>query len=140
MAKISTKQVAEAIYASVKGKSGAGMDHALKNAVEFLAKKNLLSKSSEILKYIERFSDKDQNIVRARVSSNNPLSKSATEKVENLLKKRHKTKDAVLEWKEDKTVIRGMVVETEEEIMDLSMKNRLMQLQNHLLINCKPIS
>ncbi len=133
MAKISTKQVAEAIYASVKDKSGTGMEHALKNAVEFLAKKNLLSKSSEILKYIERFSDKDHNIVRARVSSRNPLSKIATETVENLLKKRHKAKDAVLEWKEDKTVIRGMIIETEEEILDLSMKNRLNQLQTYLI-------
>jgi len=133
MAKISTKNIAAAISVSVKNKSGVEQERALKNAVEFLAKKNLLSKSAEILKHLEQISDKEQNILRAKVFSHNSISKHVLEKIENLLKKLHKTQKAKLLWKEDKTLIGGLRIETADEIIDLSLKNKLLQLQNHLL-------
>ncbi len=135
MSKLSTKNVAEAIYATAKNKSGTELEHALKMSVEFLAKKNLLSKAPEILKNLEQLLDTEHNILRARVLSRKPLSKKATEEVEGLLKKRYKSKDTVLEWMEDKTLIGGMRIETNNEIIDMSLKNKLNQLQAHLLTN-----
>ncbi len=133
MAKISTKQVAQAIYSSAKDKSGAELEYALGNCVEFLAKKNLLSKAPEILRHLENISDAEQNILRAKVLSRVPLNKTATDTVKNLLKTRHKTKTPALEWREDKSLIGGMRIETEDEVLDLSLKNKINQLQNYLL-------
>ncbi len=133
MAKISTKQIAEAIYATTKNKSGVELERALANAVQFLAKKNLLSKAPEILSRMEHISDTDHGITRARVSSKSPLTKKVTEKIESMLKKRYKAKEAVLDFKEDNTLIGGMRIETEEEVIDLSLKDKLNQLQNYLL-------
>ncbi|MSU55545.1 MAG: hypothetical protein EXS46_03360, partial [Candidatus Taylorbacteria bacterium] len=116
--KLSTKNVAEAIYATTKNKSGAELEHVLKMSVEFLAKKNLLSKTPEILKYLEQLSDSEQNILRAKVLSKKPLTPKATAEVENLLKKRYKSMNTVLEWKEDKTLIGGVRIETNEEVID----------------------
>ena len=133
--KLSTKNVAEAIYATTKNKSGAELEHVLKMSVEFLAKKNLLSKTPEILKYLEQLSDSEQNILRAKVLSKKPLTPKATAEVENLLKKRYKSMNTVLEWKEDKTLIGGVRIETNEEVIDMSLRNKLNQLQAHLLTN-----
>lgn len=135
MSKISTKTVAEAIYSSAKNKTGAELEHALQNAVEFLAKKNLIGKASEILACIERISDAEQNILRAKILSKAPLTKILTDKVENLLKARYKTKTPALQWKEDKSLVGGVRIETENEVLDLSLKNKLNQLQNYLLTN-----
>ena len=133
--KLSTKNVAEAIYATAKNKSGSELEHVLKMSVEFLAKKNLLSKASEILKHLEQLSDTEHDILRAKVLSRKPLTKKATDEVESLLKKRYKSKDTVLEWKEDKTLIGGVRIETNEEVIDMSLRNKLNQLQAHLLTN-----
>ena len=130
MAKVSIKNVSEAIYASAKGKSGVELDTALELAVKFLAKKNLLSKSPGILKSVKQISDNEQNILRASVLSRKPLTKKTTDAVEVLLKKRYRAKDPVLEWKEDNSLIGGVRIVTEDEIIDLSLKNKLNQLQN----------
>ncbi|MES2088246.1 MAG: F0F1 ATP synthase subunit delta [Patescibacteria group bacterium] len=135
MAKFSSKNIAEAIYQSAKNKTGAELDSALKMAVEFLAKKNLLSKTPEILNYITQLSDTEQNIVRAKVSSKNPLSKSAEEKIETLLKARHKSKTPRIEWKEDKSLLGGVKIEAGGEILDLSLKHRVDRLQEYLMTN-----
>ncbi len=133
MSKLSTKQVAEAIYASAKNKTGAELSSALQNAVEFLAKKNLLGKAPEIIRHVKRISDAEHGILRAKVLSKTPLTKTETAKVESLLEKRHKGKGAVLEWKEDKGLLGGIRIETEDEVLDLSLKNKVNQLQNYLL-------
>ena len=133
MAKITTKNVALAIYAASKNKSGAELTHVLESAMDFLKKKNLLSKAPEILKQLEFISDTEQGVIRAKVLSKKPLTKAATEQLESLLKKRHKAKSSVLEWQEDKTLIGGMRIETADEIMDLSLKNKVDQLQKYLL-------
>lgn len=130
---ISTKHIAQAIYQSAKNKSGTELDSALKQSVEFLAKKNLLSKAPEILNQIARIEDTEQNILRAKVSSKKPLTKVTEEKVLHMLKARYKTKTPIIEWKEDQTLLGGVKIEAGDEILDLSLKNRLKQLQNHLL-------
>ena len=61
--------------------------------------------------------------------------KILTDKVENLLKARYKTKTPALQWKEDKSLVGGVRIETENEVLDLSLKNKLNQLQNYLLTN-----
>ncbi len=135
MSKISTKNVAEAIYGATKGKSGADLDKALKHTVEFLSKKNLLSKSKEILKQFEQISDTHNKIVRAKVFSKAPLTTEENEKIEKLLKTRHKPKEPIIQWQKDETLIGGFRIEAGEEIIDLTLKNKVEQLKNYLLNN-----
>jgi F-type H+-transporting ATPase subunit delta len=135
MSKISTKNVAEAIYGATKGKSGADLDKALKHTVEFLSKKNLLSKSKEILKQFEQISDTHNKIVRAKVFSKAPLTTEENEKIGKLLKTRHKPKEPIIQWQKDETLIGGFRIEAGEEIIDLTLKNKVEQLKNYLLNN-----
>jgi ATP synthase F1 delta subunit len=124
MSKISTKNVAEAIYGATKGKSGADLDKALKHTVEFLSKKNLLSKSKEILKQFEQISDTHNKIVRAKVFSKAPLTTEENEKIGKLLKTRHKPKEPIIQWQKDETLIGGFRIEAGEEIIDLTLKKQ----------------
>lgn len=133
MAKLSTKHIAEAVYASAKDKTGAERERALELSVEFLAKKNLLGKAPEILKHLERIKNNDLKIVSAKVTGASPLTKYTEDEVRHALKKRYKAEDVILELQEDKTLVGGVKIEANDEIIDLSFKNKLNQLQNHLL-------
>lgn len=133
MAKLSTKDVARAIYASAKNKSGAELSITLEHAVQFLAKKNMLSKSAEILSHIERLHDVAERIVRAKVASKETLSRHSLDEIKHALKKRYKADEIALEPTEDKSLLGGIRIEARDEVLDLSLKNKLHQLQNHLL-------
>lgn len=131
--KLSPKHIAQAIYASAKDKTGAERDRALELSVEFLARKNLLGKAPEILKHLERVKNQDLKIVSAAVTSRTPLTKYAEDEVKHALKKRYKAEDIILELQEDKSLLGGIKIEANDEVIDLSFKNKLNQLQNHLL-------
>ncbi|MEK7574655.1 MAG: F0F1 ATP synthase subunit delta [Patescibacteria group bacterium] len=135
MAVISSKNVARAIYASAKDKSGAELDRTLTSARDFLIKKNLLSKSSEILDYLQKFTDEDSGTVRAKILSPGKITEHASHELKTALKKRYKATDIVLDLKEDKSLIGGFRVEANDEVIDLSVKNKLTQLQAHLSHN-----
>ncbi|MBI2476441.1 MAG: ATP synthase F1 subunit delta [Candidatus Taylorbacteria bacterium] len=135
MAKISTKNVAQAIYISAKDKNGAELEHTLGNVVEFLAKKNLLGKAPEILKRLEEIHNAREHIVRAKVSSKSELGKHAADELKRALKHRYKAEEIILDLSEDKTLLGGLKIEAKDEVIDLSLKNKLQQLQTHLLTN-----
>ena len=131
----SIKIIAEAIYESAKGKHGAELTHVLTNTVEFMDKNQLLGKSKEILLELERIIDKDEKIVRAKVRSAEVLPKKMIEELEENLKKRYKAKTVQIDQGEDKSLISGIKIEVNDEVIDLSLSHRLHQLQNYLIKN-----
>lgn len=135
MAKISPKNTAYAIYASAKGKSGVDLDIVMKNSVEFIAGKNLLSKSNQILNELGKIIDEDEGIVRARVSAVSPLAGHAKIEIEKMLKERHKARSVILDFREDKSLLGGMRIETKDEVTDITLRNKTKQLQDYLLKN-----
>ncbi len=133
MAKTSTKDIARALYESTKDKSGAELTRLLQNAVTFLAKNRLLSKSPEILEHLGKIRDKDLGIVSAKVTSKSPLAKHTLDEIKRTLKTRYHASDITLHASEDPSLIGGIKIEANDELIDLSLKNKLRQLQTHLL-------
>jgi ATP synthase F1 delta subunit len=131
----STKNLAEAIYQNAKGKNGAELSATLANAVEFMDKHQLLGKSKEILSQLEKIIDKDEKVLRAKVTSSTVLSKKMVEDLEESLKKRYKAKSVEIDTKEDSNLINGLKIEANDEIIDLTLSHRLHQLQAHLIKN-----
>lgn len=131
----SIKNLAEAIYQNAKGKNGAELSATLANAVEFMDKHQLLGKSKEILSQLEKIIDKDEKVLRAKVTSSTVLSKKMLEELEENLKKRYKAKDVEIDTKEDSNLINGLKIEANDEIIDLTLRARLHQLQTHLIKN-----
>ncbi|MBU6390224.1 ATP synthase F1 subunit delta [Patescibacteria group bacterium] len=135
MKKLSPHEVGSAIYAAAKGKLGAELEHILQNAAAFIAQKNLLSKSEEILSHVEKAREKDENIVRAKVTSPHQLSEHAEREIKHALKERFKAREIALDIAKDPALLGGVRIETRDEVIDLSFLNKLKQLHNYLLKN-----
>lgn len=131
----STKTVAEAIYETTKGKSGTELADALANTVEFMDKNQLLGKGKEILEQLEKIIDKDEKVVRAKVKSADVLSKKMIQELEENLKKRYKAKTIEIDEVIDASLINGLKIEVNDEVIDLTLQARLHQLQTYLIKN-----
>lgn len=135
MATISINNLARAIYESSKGKDGAELDVVAKKAVKLIAQKNLINKSKEILNEIKKIIDKEEDVVRAKISSKSKLEKGAIEDIEDFIKKRYKAKHIVLEFEINKSLLGGIKVEVGDEIIDTTLKNKINKLENYLITN-----
>jgi F-type H+-transporting ATPase subunit delta len=133
MAIISINNIARAIYESSHGKDGAGLDVVTKNAVDLISKKHLMSRSKEILIELEKIVDKNEEVVRAKISSKTKLDKHITGEIEDFIKKRYKAKNTVLEFIIDEKLLGGIKVEVGDEIIDTTLKNKIKKLQNYLI-------
>lgn len=135
MATLSTRTIAHAIYESTKDKSGSDLHDVLKNSVEILSKKKMLSKSDDILEKLEEIVDHKEGVTRAKVTSKNKLHKDEIKEIEEILKKKYKAKDIYLDIQEDKKLIGGVKIEVGDEIIDFSLRNGIDQLQIYLTNN-----
>jgi ATP synthase F1 delta subunit len=131
----STKTLAEAIHEVTRGKSGAELSLAMSNVVEFMNKNQLLGKSKEILSHLENIIDKEDKVIRAKVSSAQVLDKKDLEELSHNLKKRYKAETIKIDTHENKDLVNGIKVEVSDEIIDLTLAHRLHQLQTHLTKN-----
>ncbi len=131
----STKTLGYAIYEATKGKSGTELSDTLTNTVEFMHKNQLLGKSKEILSYLEHIIDKDEKVIRVKVESATILSKKNLDELTENLKKRYKVKMIEIDNTENKNLINGIKVIVNDEIIDLTLQNRLYQLETYLIKN-----
>jgi F-type H+-transporting ATPase subunit delta len=135
MATISIKNIARAIFESSYGKDGASLDAVTKKAVDLISKKHLLSKSKEVLYELEKIVDKSKEVVRAKISSRIKIDKKETDEIEDFIKKRYKAKNAVLEFSINPKLLGGIRIEVGDEIIDMTLKNKIKKLQNYLITN-----
>ncbi|ETB63721.1 TPA: hypothetical protein DIC38_03005 [Candidatus Nomurabacteria bacterium] len=135
MAKISINNISNAIYESIKDKNGNDLDLAIKNIVEFLKNKNLLSKKEDILKKLEEIKDKEEGIIKMKVYTRDKLGDKEEKELEKYIKEKYRAKDIQIEKLEEKNILGGIRIEIGDEIIDLTLKNKLHQLQNYLITN-----
>jgi F-type H+-transporting ATPase subunit delta len=135
MATISINNVTRAIYEATQDKHSVELDSVLKNATELIAKSHLMGKSGDILAELQKIIDDDTGVVRATVTSGNPLSKKHQDDIESEIKKRYRAKEVALTLVEDTKLLDGIKIEIGDEIIDLSLKNKIHQLQEYLLKN-----
>jgi len=132
MATLSTKNIAYALYEATKDKQGKDLETALSNGVAFLANKHLLSRTSEILRELEKIIDEKEGVVRARVETSRKLTKGMEAELEKEIKERYKAKEVHLDTAENRTLLGGLKIQVGDEVIDLTLSHKLAQLQNHL--------
>lgn len=135
MASITTKNIAQAIYESSCGKEGAVLDAAIEKCAIYLKDKNLLGKKEEILKALERIINKEEGIIKAKVTTKSKIEKDFEKEIEEFLKSKYKAKEVILELKIDPEVLGGIKIEIEDEIIDTTLSNKIHQLQDYLITN-----
>ncbi len=133
MAIVSTKSFAYAIMEASEGKTGKELETVLSNATKILSDKHLLGKKEEILNHLQDIIDQKNGVVRAHIETASKLSKDALTEIEHELKSRYKAKEIHLEVTENKKYLGGLRIQVGDEVIDLTLSNKIHQLQNYLI-------
>jgi len=132
MTAISNNNIAKAIYAATKGKTHGEQSIVFPQIVSFLARRRLLSKSSDILSRLNKIINDDEGKVIARVSSVEKMTEASKKEITHSLSKYYGGKTVILEERLDPKLLGGYKIEVNDEVIDLSIKNRIQKLQEHL--------
>jgi F-type H+-transporting ATPase subunit delta len=135
MASISIKNLASAIYESSLGKEGLELDSMLGKSVIFLRDKNLLGKKKEILEELENIINKNNGIIKAKISSSEKLKDEGQKEIEDFIKKKYKANEVIIEQEVDPKLLGGIKIEIGDDIIDTTLSSKIHQLKNYLIKN-----
>lgn len=110
------------------------VDEKFKNFMEILVEKRRLNQIPLIADHFSRFLDEKMGKLKVWVVSAKKLSEDDLKILENALKKVKKVKDAEFDFQlsEDPTLIGGVRIFFDSEMMDLSIKGELERIENEL--------
>jgi len=132
MSKLSNNEIALAIHKATAGKTGHALHTQLQNVVRFLNNKRLMGKAPQILERLKKIINKEEGIVEANLSYAGKLHRDAKHHIEHVLKKRYKARDVIIHDMVDEGLVGGFKIEAEDEVIDLSIKNTISRLQEHI--------
>ena len=133
MTTISNKDIARAIYLVSKDKTHVELHEVINKVVKFLARRRLLSKAGDILKRLNKIINHENQKIVAKLLSAQKLKEETKKDLIFLLKKRYRAKEVVLLESLDKKLLGGIRIEINNEIIDLTIKNKIKKLQEHLM-------
>lgn len=135
MAVVSNNDIARAIYLVSKDKSKSEQVVIFEKVVKFLFRKRMLSKAPDILLRLKKIINHEEDRMEVKVSSVEKLDHRTKTNLEHLLKKRYAAKEIVFIENLDQKLIGGIKIEVNDEVIDLSMKNKIEKLQEYLIRN-----
>ncbi len=129
MAIATNNDIAKAIYLASK----ENPVNVVTETVRFFARKRLMSRAPDILARLEKIVHKAENKIRAKVTSAEQLGQTEKSNIEHFLKKRYEVTGILFEEVVDKKVVGGVKIEIDDEVLDLTVKNRIHKLQEYLI-------
>ena len=126
MSTISNNDIARGIYLS--SKEGTSPN----KIVQFLARRHLLDKAPNILLALEKIISREEGVTIARVQSVDKLDEKIKTHLAQNLKQRYSAKEVILVETLDPKLLGGLRIEMNDEVIDLSIKNRMNKLQEYL--------
>lgn len=133
--KISTKTIAEAIYAGTKDKEGKELSAFLSDTISFLEKNRMLGKYKEVLAHLQILIDKKEKRLRADVTTAEKLTPKLLAELSEVLKHKYKAEEIEIDEHQDESLIAGVKVRIRDEVIDMTLSNKLNQLKTHLTKN-----
>lgn len=133
MATISNNNIAEAIYFLSKDKNEKDISILIDNVIKFLIRKRLLSKSKDILNQLEKISNKEEGIVIVRLKSSKRLNENIRNEIQRIIQNKYNAQNVILKEEIDESVLGGFKLEIKDEIIDLTVSNKLKKLQEYLI-------
>lgn len=133
MAKISPKNIAEAVYGATEGKSGQDLAFVLKRSVKILKEKHMLGKSDEVLYALQNIFDKKTGTIRIKITTAKSMEHQGRRKLENEIKEKHKAQNVISEFFEKEELLGGMRIEVGDEVLDNTYRSKLQELEKFLM-------
>ncbi|HEX3597202.1 MAG TPA: ATP synthase F1 subunit delta [Polyangiaceae bacterium] len=109
-----------------------GLSPVAMNAVRLMARRGRLSALPEVATVLATLADQKAGVLRATVTSAEPLSEGYYQQLSSELEKRTSRK-ILLERRQDPTLIAGVVTRIGDHTIDGSLKGRLAALERQLL-------
>lgn len=131
MANISYNEIARSIY-EVSLNKEVDQNTFAKNVINFLKKRKLISKSKLIFKHLDKIINTENSLLEVRLISAYPLTEKDKKSIAIELKKIYQVNSVIFESKIDMRLVGGFRLEIGEEIIDLSISNKLQKLQKYL--------
>lgn len=133
MSNLSYNDIAKIIYIASKGKKEEDLTKFVEEVFQFLVKQKLVNKSSIILNKLENIFNEEEKIIVAKLYSVKELSTEIKNKIKDFIIERYDAKQVFFLEKHDPKLIGGLKIEIRNEIIDLSVSNKLKNLKNHLI-------
>ena len=133
MATLLNNDIARAIYLVSKNKTHTELHDVNSKIIKFLTHRRLLSKTGDILEKLDKIINHESGKIVVKVLSAQKLKGELKKELIFFLKKRYKAKELVLTETIDEKLLGGMRVEINDEIIDLTIKNKIKKLQEYLI-------
>jgi len=132
MSVLSNNDIALAIFQTLKDKNAHEQQVFLPRIVEFLHKRRLLSRVKDILAKLNKIMNQESETLESNLWSALILSEDDKKDIVNFLKKRHEVKHVIFNENVDEKLLGGYKIEANDEIIDLTVKNKIKKLQEYL--------
>lgn len=132
MATTSNNDIARAIFLSLRDRSVTEQEKLLPEIVQFLFRKRFLSRSNEILSRLENIINKEKSRLVVRITSRDKLHENIKKDLTHILKEKYSVQEIELEEKIDEKLLGGFRIEVNDEVIDLTLKNKVIKLQEYL--------
>lgn len=133
MAKVTTKDLAEALLQMTEEKSAEEIKTTLPLFVQYLAKKGMLKDADRIIEEYQKLYNKKYAIVDATVTLFNRLPQTTMKEIEEALKKKYQANTVRLTEKIDQRILGGMKIQVGDTVFDSTVKHSLKELEASLL-------
>ena len=125
--KFSNKQYAEALYEITTTFSGSQLTDALKKFVTILAGNQKLKQAKNIIAEFEKYAKKKAGIVSIEVKSARKLDSSTLDNIKKQFGNQVEAVETI-----DESLLGGITIQTEDKILDGSLKTQLRKLNENL--------
>lgn len=132
MTTMSNNDIASAIYIASFGKEGKEAAIFFDNVVKFLLHKKLFRKSKNILEKLEQIVNKEKGLLKVKIYSVKSLDGKIKKDLTTFLLDKYKVKHIIYTEINDAKFIGGFKIEVNDEVIDLTIFNKLKKLQKYL--------
>ena len=133
MSTLSNNDIARAIYLVSKDKTHAELHNVIDKVVKFLVRKRLLSKTGDILERLNKIINNENKKIVVKLLSAKKLKEEIKKELIFFLRERYKAKGVILTEIIDEKLLGGIKVEINDEIIDLTIKNKIKKLKEYLI-------
>ena len=133
MTTLSNNDIACAIYLVSKDKTHAELHNVIDKVVKFLVRKRLLSKTGDILERLNKIINNENKKIIVKLLSAKKLKEEIKKELISFLRERYKAEEIIFMETIDEKLLGGIRVEVNDEIIDLTVKNKIKKLQEYLI-------
>ena len=133
MTTLSNNDIARAIYLISKDKTHLELHDVINKVVKFLIRKRLLSKTGDILDRLNKIINQENEKIVVKVLSAKKLKEKIKKELVFFLRERYKAEEIIFMETIDEKLLGGIRVEVNDEIIDLTVKNKIKKLQEYLI-------